>query len=204
MTQQGIGILGGTFDPIHNGHIQIAETVLKSLGLERIEFIPCFQPPHRDQPIASPSQRLSMVKLALIHHPEFAVNDIEIKREGISYTIDTLQSLQKQFPDNYYFYIVGADVFAHFETWHEWEKIIAITNIVVVSRHDQEIKMPQKIKEYSEKNKLKNHIHFCTMTPIEISATQIRADIAAKKEKINGLPRLVQEYILKNDIYHAC
>lgn len=199
-----IGILGGTFNPIHNGHLLIAEHVLKKYHLSRVDFIPCFQPPHRDQPIASPQDRLEMVKLAIKNHSEFSVNDIEIKREGVSYTINTLQSLHQQFPENNYYFIIGADAFAKLDTWHEWEKIIALVNIVVINRDKKEIKAPQKITDYIEKNNLKNHIHFCEITPIEISATQIRKDIAAGKEKIDGLPKLVREYILKNNVYHTC
>ncbi|HLB56816.1 MAG TPA: nicotinate-nucleotide adenylyltransferase [Coxiellaceae bacterium] len=196
-----IGILGGTFDPIHEGHITIADHVLKKFKLERVDFIPCFQPAHRDQPIASAKDRLEMVKLAIKNHPEFIANDIEIKREGISYTVDTLQALQKQFPKNNYYLIIGADAFAKFDTWHEWEKMITIGNIIVVNRNDRATKVPKKVLDFIEKNKLVKNILFYDMHPILISASQIRKDAAAGKEKINGLAQLVQEYILKNGIY---
>jgi nicotinate-nucleotide adenylyltransferase len=198
-----IGVLGGTFDPIHEGHLTIADYVLKKMKLERIDFIPCFQPPHRDQPIASPEDRLEMVKLAIQHHPGFKVNDIEIKNPRINYTIDTLELLHQQYPKNSYYFIIGADQFLQFNTLHHWEKIITSTNVVIVSRHNEEIKIPEIIKDFIEKNNLKNHIHYCAIKPIDISATKIRTDIAAQKEKIHGLSKTVQQYILKNHLYLA-
>lgn len=196
-----IGILGGTFDPIHEGHITIADHVLQKFKLDCIEFIPCFQPSHRDQPIASAKDRFEMVKLAIKNHPKFTANDIEIKREGISYTVDTIQLLKKQFPKNNYYFIIGADAFAKFDTWREWEKIIENGNIIVVNRNDRETIVPKKIADFIEKNNLVKNILFYDMHPILISASQIRKDTAAKKEKINGLAESVYEYILKNGIY---
>lgn len=196
-----IGILGGTFDPIHEGHLTIADHVLKSFQLTRIEFIPCFQPPHRHQPIASPHNRLEMVKLAVKNHPSFFVNDIEIKQQEISYTVNTLLALQKENPTACYYLIVGADAFAQFNTWHDWEKIIALTDIIVVSRDDEIIKTPKPVTDFIKNNPSKKQIHFLTITPILVSATQIRTDVRAKKEKINGLPRSVHDYILKQRVY---
>lgn len=196
-----IGILGGTFDPIHEGHIAIAEHALKAMHLDHVEFIPCFQPPHRDQPIASPKDRLAMVKLALDHHAKLTTNDIEIKQRGISYTINTITTLQKQNPKNQYYLIVGADAFSQFDTWHEWEKIIATIDIIVLSRHDKKITTPAHVADFLKKNGLEKHIHFSTITPIPISATQIRADLSAGKTKISGLIDSVREYALKRKVY---
>ncbi len=196
-----IGILGGTFDPIHSGHLAIADHVLKKLNLARIEFIPCYQPPHRLQPIASPENRLAMTTLAIENHPKFAVNMIEIKRQSISYTVDTLLALHKQFPKNNYSLILGADAFAQFDSWHDWETICQLADIVVVSRDDQEIHTPIKVTHFMRKNPSKKQIHFVIITPIPISATQIRADIAAKKQTVPGLIDSVYQYIVKNNVY---
>lgn len=196
-----IGILGGTFDPIHAGHIAIAEHALKAMHLDHIEFIPCFQPPHRDQPIASPAHRLAMVMLAPEHHKQFTVNDIEIKQCTISYTINTIITLQKQHPHNQYYLIVGADAFSQFNTWHAWEKMITAIDMIVLSRHDKKITTPEHVADFLKKNALQKHIHFSTITPIPISATQIRADIRAEKKVINGLISSVHAYILKNNVY---
>ncbi len=138
MTQQGIGILGGTFDPIHNGHIQIAETVLQALQLERIEFIPCFQPPHRQQPIASPKDRLAMVKLATKSNPHFHANEIEMDRQGVSYSVDTLTALRRQMPHQPLCFIVGADAFSAFHHWHEWQKIPTLVHLIIIGRQHAE------------------------------------------------------------------
>jgi len=196
-----IGILGGTFDPIHEGHLAIAEHVLKTFHLDRIDFIPCFQPPHRDQPAASPDHRYVMVQLAIENSTYFRVDDIEILRGNISYTIDTVTALQQQFPDNQYYIILGADAFAQFDTWHDWEKIMVLCDIIVVNRNKKTIEIPEKIAAF-QKNKLtQKQIYFCTITPIPFSATQIRADIQAKKEKIPGLTTAVQDYIVKQQVY---
>jgi len=196
-----IGILGGTFDPIHEGHIAIAEHALHAMHLDHVEFIPCFQPPHRDQPIASPEHRFAMVERALKNHPKLTANDIEIKQRGISYTINTIITLQKQHPKNQYYLIVGADAFSQFDTWHSFQKIITAIDIIVLSRHDKKITTPTRVADFLEKNALEKHIHFSTIIPIPISATQIRADIRAGKEKISGLIDEVREYALKNKVY---
>lgn len=196
-----IGILGGTFDPIHEGHLAIAAHALHAMQLDHVEFIPCFQPPHRDRPMADSEHRFAMVKLAIAHHPKFIANNIEINQRDISYTINTIHTLQKQNPSNQYYLIVGADAFSQFDTWHAWEKIITAIDIIVLSRHDKEISTPERIADFLKKNALEDHIHFSTITPIPISATQIRADIRAGKTKIPGLIDLVREYVLKHVVY---
>lgn len=199
-----IGILGGTFDPIHEGHIAIADQVLKKFKLACVEFVPCFQPPHREQPIASPQDRLAMVKLAVKDHTALHANDNEIKRQGVSFTIETLEALKKQFPENNYYLIIGADAFAKFDTWHDWEKIMNLAKIIVVNRNDRETKTPKKVVDFLEKNKGESHVLFFDMHPILISASQIRKDVAAKKEKINGLAKQVHAYILEKGLFHTC
>lgn len=188
-----VGLLGGTFDPIHEGHLAIAETVLKKFQLAQVAFIPCFQPPHRIQPIASPDDRLAMVTLAIKNHPQFVVDDIEFIRKGISYTFDTLQSLTEKNPQHHYFFIVGADAFAQFTSWHQWEKIVALADLVVVNRDNEKIVLPPDIPS--------QRIHFCNITPIQLSATQIRTAIADRKKNIPGLSPAVFDYITTHRIY---
>lgn len=195
---QKIGLLGGTFDPIHNGHLSIANHALKKFNLSQVEFIPCFQPPHRHQPIANALDRFRMVQLAVQHHPHLSVNDIEIQRGNISYSVDTIKSLQQQFPNHEYYFIVGADAFSKFDTWRDWEIICSNVNIIVVNRSNEKIILPKKVADFTGKKR----IDFLTIQPIAISATQIRLDIALKKENVNGLDNTVWRYIVEKKIYH--
>lgn len=211
MTQAGIGILGGTFDPIHNGHIQIAEIILKTLQLERIEFIPSFQPPHRHQPIASAADRLAMVKLAIQSHPNFHANEIEIAREGISYSVDTLTALRKQIPDQPLCFILGADAFSAFHRWHEWRKIASLVHLIIVDRPSAEPPSDPEIQTLLHENQTRNltdlqkniagKIYYLDNSLIDISATKIRYAIQSGEKDIRGLDKAVQNYIIDHNIY---
>src|SRR3990167_8087471 len=204
MTQPGIGILGGTFDPIHKGHIQIAETVLQMLHLECIEFFPCFQPLHRHQPIASAVDRLAMVKLAIQSHPYFHANEIEIDRQGVSYSVDTLTALRKQMPYQPLCFIIGADAFSAFHHWHEWQKIPSLTHLIIVGRQNAEPPSNPEIQTLLHENQtedsadlLKNSagkIYFLKNKLIGISATKIRHAIQSGKKNITGLNKAVEKY----------
>ncbi|OGT41214.1 MAG: nicotinate (nicotinamide) nucleotide adenylyltransferase [Gammaproteobacteria bacterium RIFCSPHIGHO2_12_FULL_40_19] len=206
-----IGILGGTFDPIHEGHITIADHVLKTFKLEHVELIPCFQPPHRDQPIASPAHRLEMVRLALQNHAQMLVNDIEIKRQNISYTVDTLMQLREQFKETSFYLILGFDAFAHFNAWHAWEKIFDLAHLIIVSRPLTDLSKTEWLKtvlaqrQTMDKKTLYEHtagyVYFEEIKPIAISATHIRENIQAGKLVIPGLDKKVREYIMENHVY---
>ena len=115
-----IGILGGTFDPIHQAHLDVARHVANTLPLQRILFIPCQPPPHRKQPIASPEDRLAMLKLALQSYPDFEINEIELHRKGVSYSFDTLTELRRQMPNETFYFILGWDAFLQFHSWHQY------------------------------------------------------------------------------------
>lgn len=129
-----IGILGGTFDPVHQAHIAIAETVLKACHLDWVELIPCHQPVHRPQPVATPEQRLQLLQLAIKNHPHLKINTCELDRPGPSYTIDTLQFLKQTHPDSCLHLTLGLDAFAHFTQWREWESILEMAHLIITHR----------------------------------------------------------------------
>lgn len=191
-----IGLLGGTFDPIHAGHLAIAHHARERYHLDQVQFIPCFEPPHRHNVIASAEHRLAMAHAAVEDHPYFSVSDIEIQRATISYTVDTLTALQQQFPNNQYTLILGADAFEKLDSWHCFEKILAMTDIIVISREGALNQLPEKIAPFIRKN-----IYFLDIPLIPISATQIRADLKQKKAVIPGMIHSVQEYIRQHHVY---
>jgi nicotinate-nucleotide adenylyltransferase len=130
-----VGILGGAFNPVHAGHLNSALTVKEKLGLDKVIFIPTFNPPHRE--IAGPDakNRLEMVAAAIKPYtPELEVSDLEIKRKGISYTVDTLKELGKAYKPANLFFIMGADAFKTFPKWHQFASLLKLANIVVTSR----------------------------------------------------------------------
>jgi nicotinate-nucleotide adenylyltransferase len=129
-----IGIYGGTFDPVHFGHLRPALDVLEGLGLEQVRFIPCGQPPHRQQPVANAEQRMAMLSLAVSEQAGFVVDDREISRGGTSYMVDTLTSLKQEKPNNTFCLMLGMDAFIEFDQWKRWQDILQMVNLVVTHR----------------------------------------------------------------------
>lgn len=130
-----IGILGGTFDPIHFGHLRTALDVVEDLNLQQLRFIPCGEPPHRDQPHASPAQRLAMVQLAIASESRFMVDAREIQRGGPSYMVETLESLRQELGEQQSLgLIVGLDAFAALDSWYRWQDLIDLAHLIIMTR----------------------------------------------------------------------
>lgn len=206
-----IGILGGTFDPIHFGHIKIAEYALKKCNLQKVFFIPSYMPAHRYQPIATATQRLAMIQLAIKDYPNFIADDREIKRQGTSFMIDTLKSLKQDCSENSLCLILGADAFANLDTWHHWEKLIDYANFIVINRPDVKVEISSLIKKLLKNSEIFDPIAFqhkpngliyqLHITPIPISATKIRQQFHKKRSPISLLPKAVYDYICVEKIY---
>ena len=128
-----IGVFGGTFNPIHSAHIRLALEVQQLLELDHVRMIPCGIPAHRDQPDVSPEVRMSLLVTATKEHPELVVDDLEIKRPGPSYMVDTLQSLKVTHPESLCL-ILGVDAYNNFDSWQEWRSILDLTHLVVMRR----------------------------------------------------------------------
>ncbi len=129
-----IGVFGGTFDPIHRGHVQVADECASALDLDLVLMIPSFWPPHRPQPQASPADRLAMVRLAVEGHPRLQASDIEVNRAGVSYTIDTIRALAAQDPSADLTLLLGWDAAREFHDWHEAPEIARLARIAVFNR----------------------------------------------------------------------
>lgn len=196
-----IGILGGTFNPIHNGHLHIARAFLEKLSLDRVLLVPTRMPPHKDGgELVSGGQRLEMCRIAAQCDERLGVSDIELKREGLSYTVDTLRELHQQHPDTRFYFIMGADMFLTFEKWKNFDVISSLAAICTASRHDGEI---EKLRSYAEKLSQQYHTecHVESFPVVEISSTEIRQTIADGGDAGALVPPGVNEYIQKNGLY---
>ncbi len=204
-----IGILGGTFDPIHNAHIYLARECLEQLPLQSIRFIPCGQPPHREPTQATAQQRLQMLQMALQDISQMLVDDREIKREGPSYMVDTLLSLKKDYPDNPLCLILGFDAFLGLTTWHAWEQLLVLAHLVVVNRPESEHPLPEPLVKLLDEHQLQTPqalqtqsqggIYPLHIPPLTLSATEIRQLIHQGEDASHMLPATA--WPLAQDIY---
>ncbi|MGB0846003.1 MAG: nicotinate-nucleotide adenylyltransferase [Thiolinea sp.] len=205
-----IGILGGTFDPVHYGHLRTALEIGESCGMEQVRFIPGNIPPHRPQPLASPEQRWEMVQLAIAGEPLFIADRRELDRRGASYTVDTLTSLRHDLGSGVPLaFIMGMDAFLAFRTWHRWQDIMQQVHLVVMQRPGYQPDpadwygkmLVQTQCELSES--VAGKVAFLDVTQLEISATAIRQRCLAQSSLRYLLPEPVRHYILANDLYGA-
>lgn len=210
-THKAIGILGGTFDPIHLGHLRMALELYEALNLAKVHIIPCFQPVHRKQSVASSEQRLAMVERAIANEPALYADPREIRRGGPSYMIDTLLSMRHDFPDTPLCLLIGIDAFLGFLGWHRWEEILDQAHIIIAHRPQYQLPtagliadiLQQRLKQ--EANYIHQHlaggILIRPITALEISATDIRKQIAMGKNPRYLLPDAVYDYINQFGIY---
>lgn len=206
-----IGILGGTFDPMHLGHARMALELYEELHLQKVHIVPCYQPVHRALPIATPEQRLAMVECAIDNEPALYADAREIRRKTPSYTIDTLIEMRTEMPNTSLCFLVGLDAFLGFSTWHRYEEILNYAHVIVA--HRPQYQMPSKgvvaelIKCRLQSNinfvheNLAGGILFCPITALEISASDIRQQIASGKNPRYLLPDAVYQYIKDQRTY---
>jgi nicotinate-nucleotide adenylyltransferase len=206
-----IGLFGGSFDPIHFGHLYLAKYLYEHLSLDEIQFIPCKLSPLKLHTHAGVQHRLAMLKLALSHYPGFVINDCELSRPAPSYTVDTLIILKQQHPDAHFSFILGADVLLQFRQWYRWKDILHLTHFIVIPR--PEVHLPKKswITQLVEKNQcfsIQALQHFSagkfllqSPPPHLISATVIRDKIAQGEDVRSLVPEEVLQYILLHKLY---
>lgn len=196
-----IGIMGGTFNPIHLGHLILSEHIREEMELDRIIFIPTGQPPHKDEKdVIDKFHRQSMTEISIEDNPYFLLSTIEIERSNKSYTIDTISNLKKQYKDDSLIMIIGADSLINIEQWKDASKLLKEIDFVVADRiTKQNEDVLQEIKRLNMKYNTK--IRYIDTPIIEISSTEIRNKIK-KNESIKYLvnPK-VHKYILENNLY---
>lgn len=192
-----VGLFGGTFDPIHFGHLNLAQELYEKKGLDEVWFIPTRINPLKSYvKTASPQHCFEMVKIAIEPYPSFKVFDIEVKREGLSYTIDTIEALMEKFPDCKFHILMGEDAIPHFIYWKEPEKILQLASPYIGSRNLQ-------IKNIPEKNPLIQQLlrGLVKTREMDISATEIRQRLKENKICKHLVPEKVLDYIMNHHLY---
>ncbi len=213
-----IGLLGGTFNPIHFGHLRIAEELRENLKLDQVRFIPSANPPHKNQPKVTAEQRAEMVSAAIAPHPNFILDTQELKRKGASYTIDTLKHLRLQFgPNSSLCFIMGSDAFVKLETWHQWESLLDYCHIVLVNRpqdaNNSQAKISTRLESFLSEHYTEQAddlserphglIHMQAVTPLAISSSMIR-QLASQQQSIRYLtPPSVIDQIQSQALYQS-
>lgn len=195
-----IGILGGTFDPIHIAHINMALEAYKQLELDKIWFMPSFKPPHKSNSITSYQDRLYMLRLALQEYSFFEVCELEAKRKENSYTKVSLSILKEEYPEYEFFFIMGADSFFELETWFEYKSIFSLASLIIINRNynlehkDLNFLKAKYETDYGAK------IYIIEFDKV-ISSSKIRVDIANNNLDIGLLDSKVWEYIKNKKLY---
>ena len=206
-----LGIFGGTFDPIHYGHIRTAFEMLEVLRIDEVSFVPSGDPPHRGQTFADAEQRLEMVRVATQGQLKFSVDDCELRREGPSYTIDTLATIREEQPDVALGLIVGMDAFLGLTSWHRWNEILDFAHLVVAYRPGWRIPDVGELGELigthgtSDVEDLHENsdggVFVHAVTQLEIASTEIRDLIAAGRDPRFLMPDAVRDVILESKCY---
>jgi len=215
-----IGVMGGMFDPVHTGHISAALAALDCLSLDELRLIPCADPFHRDAAVADAEDRLAMLKLAAQVDARLLVDDRELKRQGISYTVDTLLSLHVDFPDSMFVLVLGQDAFQGLSHWHRWQELFELCHICVVNRpvtgHDQrsdDSTGRQALKRELARRQVHNpdelfaehrgRIFLLNKEALQIASNDLRQQLGAGADSsvASMLPAAVSHYIAEHNLY---
>lgn len=208
---QPIAIYGGSFDPIHYGHLQTANEVKQLFAASKVILIPCKLSPHKQVSNATPEQRYSMVKIACEEFEDFVADDREINSNQPSYTVYTLESIREKYPNEPLLFIMGMDSLLNFNQWHQWQRIFTLAHIVVNQRPGYTPNFNIEIANVIERRRTENsdeiksqqsgRIYFMDNQEWHISATAVRENIFKNNNLNNLLPKSVEDYIVANNLY---
>jgi nicotinate-nucleotide adenylyltransferase len=193
-----LGVLGGTFDPIHVGHLAAAGAAIECAKLDRVLFVPSAQPPHRAAALAPAEDRLAMSRLAIESEPRFEVSDVEVTRGGRSYTVDTMSELHSAHPGDELFLILGWDAARLFKTWREPERVSDLASVVIVGRPGMRLPTPADIKAAGFDPA---RVILCPVPTPDISGSALRRAIAAGQSVSGQVPAAVERYLTDHRLY---
>ena len=187
----GIGILGGSFDPVHNAHLAIARAALEHLHLARVLWIPSGTPPHRGAPVAAAGHRAAMVRLAIAGEPRFVLDEREIRKAAPGYTVETLEDLHSELGEaTALALLIGADQYSRLDTWHRWQDLFSLARIAVFARPGDALANAERVT-------------VVPFAPLDISSTAIRSRITAGDAPRELLPEAVLDYIQSHRLYSS-
>lgn len=196
MARTRIGLLGGSFDPVHNSHLALAKAAQRALHLAKVELLPAATPWQKKALGATEQQRLAMLQLAVANEPNLTVNPIEIERGGLTYTYETVRQLP---PENHYFWILGADQLQRFPTWSRWQDILQYVELAVAQRPGAAIEPPLALQNHLQS--LGKPLHIIDFAPTPLSATLIRERLQQKQSVAGMIPPCVERYIHQHQLY---
>lgn len=210
---QPIGIFGGTFDPIHCGHLRTAFELWQELKLAEVRFLPTGSPPHREKLYASAELRLEMVRAAVADQPAFIVDDREVRRSGVSYSVDTLTEVRREYPQRSICLLLGMDAFLGLPGWHRWRELLALAHIVVAHRPGWRAPTTGPLGELMVDHgtgsiltlhqERAGHVYVRAVTQLEISSTELRTLITGGGDPRYLVPEPVRKIIVETRCYAA-
>ena len=203
-----ICLFGGTFDPVHNGHLHAAETVVAALSIDEIRLVLSARPSHKDSTGASLEQRWAMLQLACADYPALVPDDREMHRQRPSYTVETLEAIRAEAPDEDLAWVIGSDAYALLETWYRWQEVLELANLIVLRRPGEFPVMSEQMTAYTAAHRVdsltgchRGGIFKLEESMQEVSAQEIRAELAAGRDVGHLIPRPVALYIRDNHLY---
>jgi nicotinate-nucleotide adenylyltransferase len=213
-TGRRIGLFGGTFDPIHLGHLRCAQEVTEAFHLSQVIFILNATPPHKgNRPLIAVTDRWNMVKMAIAENPSFTLSDIEIRREGTSYSVETISFYHRTMQEgDALFFIVGADAFLEIETWKNYPQLFTLCDFIVISRPNFDprqaaVLQSEGFTEEDAKNRFLHpsghSVYLLDVTPCGVSSTEIRRIAGHGRSLAYLVPQAVEEYIISHGLYRA-
>jgi len=212
IAKKNIAIMGGTFDPIHNGHVETAKETAAWLNVEELTLLPAHIPPHKSTTAASALHREAMVKLICQQQPLFQLDNRELKRYSASYTVTSLQEIKQEHPESRVFFIIGMDSLLNFTRWHKWQTILSLSHIVVnirpgyqlnqINNETQQLLKKHQIDNLNEINQQDaGGIIFHQNQSLNISSSEIRQQLSSNKFDNNHLAETVRRYIIQKNLY---
>lgn len=199
-----LGVFGGSFDPVHYGHLLLAELSREALALDEVWFVPAAVPPHKSRTLTAAEHRVAMLELAIGGQPGFVVSRLELERSGVSYTVDTLRELRRTRANDAIFLLVGADMLHDLPQWREPAEVLRLAEIAVVHRHGFPAVSFEPLRDLVDAERLTKFAgNIVPMPTIELASRELRRRIAAGQSIRYQTPRAVEQYIRTHGLYHG-